>query len=245
MRQQRLFFCIVTLAMFLGACMGLKRGMDGSTFISTAEPNVAISVPSLPLRTAGEVTASVTTGSSLGGIPVITWLAVYGGTTPESPMAIVAHAEAPGQWYWDADMSRPFSIDQGTAFIGGRNFQTCTYIVDGDHDAFSTLVPVEDPNALRWIARRFAERTNFNVDKITLEYREPLPKEITSLSDVPYTAREFLEGFEKRAEAAFIVGPAPENNARVNRGYPEGIRTRFINRNFLGTMSQNEPLGSF
>ncbi len=245
MRQQRLLLCIAALMMLLGACSGLKRGMDGSTFVSTAEPDITVSVPGLPLRTAGEVTAAVTTGSSLGGIPVITWLAVYGGTTVESPMAIVAHAEAPGHWYWDSDMTRPFSIDQGTSFIGGRNFQTCTYIVDGARDAFSSLVPVENPNALRWIARRFAERTNFNADKMTLEYREPLPPGINSLNESPFAARGFLDGFEKRAEAAFIIGVAPKSNLQVRRGYPEGIRTRFINTNFLGTMSQNEPMGSF
>lgn len=227
-------FCVCLAA----GCTSLQRGMVGSVYVSNAQPAFSVTVPSLPLRAWGSATPYLTTEDSLGGIAIDAWLAVYGGTAAGQPMAIVAQAEIPPAWYWDSNMYRVFSVDQGTAVFDGRLYQACTYIVDGSTDAFSSLVPDTDPNTLRWIVRRFAARTNFNLGKITVEYREPLPQEFVSLTDLPQGGQTFLNEFAERAEKTFIFATPTIAENRVQASYIHGLRTRYLNNNFWGTMSR-------
>lgn len=237
-RPQFLLYLVVAVFL-LGGCQGLKRGIDGSALVSTAQPDISVSVSSLPLRTGGEFTAAITTDSSLGGISVPSWLAVYGGETPTAPMAIVAYAVAPEPWYWDSELAPLFSISKGVVMLGTVGFQSATYRVSGARDAFAPLVPVEDPDSLQWIARRFARRDDFNQVKITLEYREPLPENFLSQGGViTFEGRRFLEAFEQRSMQIFTIAAAPASAANLVPRYPEGLRLRYLDTNFFGTMSR-------
>ena len=236
---------IAILACLLGlccaaACAPLQRGMDGAVYVSSAKPAFSVAVPDLPLRTAGVLTAAVTSDDSLGGVPVRAWMAVYGGNTLEQPMAIVAQAEVAEPWYWDSDLSRVFSVDKGTAVLGDRLFQACTYIVQGDNDAFTPLVRHADDTPVRWIVRRLASRTDFDQGKITLEYRESLPTDYVSLVSLPHGGNTFLRNFAQRAEKAFQFASLPIRLGKVSSQYTEGIRVRYLNANFFGTMSRHD-----
>lgn len=233
------FFVVGLLcALMTVGCTGLRRGMVGDAYVSSAKPAFSVSVPTLPLRAAGSATSYVTTEDSLGGIGIDSWLAVYGGSKAGEAMAIVAQAEIPPAWYWDSNMYRTFSVNQGTAVFDGRLYQACTYIVDGATDAFTLLVPDADQSTVRWIARRFAARTDFNVNKITLEYREPLPQGFETLSNLPVGGNTFLDEFAERAEKAFTVSSANFDSNRIRATYIEGLRIRYLNTNFWGTMSR-------
>lgn len=239
MFQMKSMLCIALLCTVLCGCnSALKRGMDGNTYISTGHPAIAISVADLPLRTAGSILPALTTGDSLGGIPINAWIAVYGGTTPSQPMAIVSQAELPSDYYWDADLTRSFSVDSGMAVFNGQAYQACTYIVEGSADAFAPLVQTDAPAELRWIVRRFAVRDNFNLDKITLEYREALPSNITSLNNLPHGGVTFLREFAERAEKIFSVTTLTNVDIPVHIGYPQGIQVRYLNTNFFGTATR-------
>lgn len=235
--------CIVVLLMAAAGCTGAQqRGMIGSMYVSTARPAISMEARNLPLRTAGRGTVNLTWSSVLGGLPVQVWLAVYGATGPQSPMAIVAQAEVPDGWYWDGIMRRPFSVDEGVEIFDNVAYQACTYIVDGTRDPFGDLVKGEETangeTPMRWIARGFAARYNFNADKIILEYREPLPAEITSLSALPYGQADFVRAFEQRAREAFSVGPLPSGSLQIRQGYAQGILWQYMDQRFLGTVSQ-------
>lgn len=237
MLKNAMLASLLSVALLAG-CTGLQRGMVGNTYVSSAKPAFAVTVPNMPLRASGSALPSVTTDDSLSGVTIDAWLAVYGGTAVGKPMAIVAQAEIPPAWYWDSDMYRNFSIDQGTAVFDGRLYQSCTYIVDGSTDAFSSLIPDTDPNTLRWIARRFATRTDFNLGKITLEYREPLPQGFISLTNLPHGGQTFLHEFAERAEKAFVFSASEYNSSEIRHSYIEGVRIRYLNNNFWGTMSR-------
>ncbi len=240
-----LFILVVAL---LSSCVGVTRGMYNGSFVSTGQPQLTVSVPSMQLITSGEVIPSVTTTNSLGGVPVRTDLAIYGAKRPDSgmAMAIVALSETPGPWYWDSDTTALFSLTKGFAVIGGLDMQACTYIVRGDNDAFAPLSGAVDPDATLWLARRFAARVEIDRDKLTLEYREPLPRHIspkvTRMGELSFADADAVRAFEKRAEEVFTVSRVRSTD-QVPRAYPEGVRVRFINNNFLGTMSSYEPMG--
>lgn len=235
---KRTFAVILLCVLAVAGCTGIQRGVVGSTYISNAKPVFAVTVPSLPLSASGSATPAVTTEDSLGGIPVDAWIAVYGGTAVGQPMAIVAQAEIPPAWYWDANLYRAFSVQQGAAILDGVLYQACTYIVDGSNDAFSSLVPGVDPNSLRWIVRRVATRTDFNLGKITLEYREPLPQGYEILTNLPQGGQTFLDAFARRAEKAFVFSVPDVTSSRIQKSYISGLRIRFLNTNFWGTMSR-------
>lgn len=237
MSNCRWLYIFITIVVLSG-CAPLNRGMDGNMYVSTAKPAIAMSAKNLPLRTAGQVLPSVTTDSSLGGVTVNAWIAVYGGRTQQEPMAIVSLATTPPEYYWDSDMTRIFSVNKGMALFGDEGYQACTYIVSGKTDAFTPLVQSDAPDALRWIARRFALRTNFMDTKITLEYREAISEEIVTLDSLPVGGIDFLKQFEERAENAFFVAVPQRNSVTLRTGFPQGINTRYLNTNFFGTMTR-------
>lgn len=174
-----------------------------------------------------------------GGLPIRVWLAVYG-AGDISPMAVVAQAEVPQGWYWDGIMRRPFSVDDGVEVFDGVGYQACTYIVDSSRDPFGALVAGKTPEGrpVRWLARGFAARYNFNDDKIIMEYREPLPAGIESLSALPLGAADTLKDFEQRARETFSVGPVPADLSPLRQGYAQGVQWQYMDESFLGTVSQ-------
>lgn len=232
---------IFLLSAALIGCVGaLQRGMLGDTYISTARPAIALSVPSLPLMLSGQGTPNMSWTGMAGGLPIQVWLAVYG-EGGLSPMAIVAQAQTPQGWYWDAQLSSPFSVDQGVTGFNGVSYQGWTFIVNPENDPFSGLYTAAHPDGQPqlWIARAYAARYNFNDDKIILQYREPLPQDITSLTELPYGRANFLQEFRERAANAFTVADCPANPQNVKQSYANSIRWQYMNQNFLGSVSKN------
>lgn len=240
-RKKSIMLLLLCLSM-LSACAGQQRGMAGAYLVSSSRPSIELSAPDLPLRTAGFTVASVTTGDSLSGVAVDTWLAVYGATTLAQPMAIVALSEAPTNYYWDTDLYPVFSVDHGAVSYDGQGFYASTFIVDGQRDAFVTLLPINEPSGQRFIARRFAQLSNFNNSKVTLEYREPLPADVGQITDLALYDRAYLDAFEGRAYKAFRVMVPSSLSAHPTDKYLKDVQVRFLNANFLGTLSRLEML---
>lgn len=237
-------FAIVILAAtaLFGCAQALQRGMLGDAYISTARPAISLQAKGMPLLASGEGFCNMSWTGVLGGLPIQMWMAVYG-SGGVAPLAIVAQAQVPNGWYWDSSLARPFSVDHGTAAFNGVTYEAFTYMVD-KRDPFGALVAGVQPDGQpqKWIARAFAARYNFNQDKIILEYREPLPEQITDLANLPLGSDSFLRDFARRAQAAFEVGPAPANPSGVKKSYIQGVQWQYMGQGFLGTVSKNEIL---
>ena len=188
----------------------------------------------------------LTSSGAMGGLIVDSWITVYGKGDGVSPLAIVAHGEVPDGWYWDGIMRHPFSIDEGVETIGGVGFQACTYVTSEKRDAF---LPLEDPEGARilaqdgqpprrWLARMFANRFDFDNDKIVLEYREPLPEDITSITALPLGRADYIAAFEQRAREAFVVETSgiPAAGIMQQRGIG-ALQWRYMDETFWGTVS--------
>lgn len=234
---------IILALVLMGSLMGckgaLQRGMVGQAYVSSARPDIAIEARNMPLLTAGRGMASLIWTDLLGGLPIQMWLAVYG-QGGLAPLAIAAQASVPQGWYWDSIWPHPQSVDEAVEVFNGVGYQACTYIVNPALDPFGGLVTSVQPDGSPqlWLARYFAARYNFNDDKIILEYREPLPQGVQSLSALPYGQAEMLSAFAERARAAFAVSTAPQNLSGVNTGFIQGIRWQYMGQNFLGTASK-------
>ena len=230
---------LVLMAGLLGCEGALQRGMLGPAYVSTARPDIAIEAKNMPLMAAGRGSASLIWSDMLGGLPIQMWLAVYG-EGGLAPLAIAAQAAVPQGWYWDSITRHFQSVDEAVEVFGGVGYQACTYIVDPARDPFSGLVTTVKPDGSPqlWMARYFAARFNFNDDKIIMEYREPLPDGVESLSALPLGYGDLLAGIEQRARAAFVVSVAPQNLAGLNTGYIQGILWQYMGQNFLGTASK-------
>ena len=130
--------------------------------------------------------------------------------------------------------------------IGGVGFQACTYVTSEKRDAF---LPLEDPEGARilaqdgqpprrWLARMFANRFNFDSDKIVLEYREPLPEDITSITALPLGRADYIAAFEQRAREAFMVETAAVPAAGIMPQRNIGaLQWRYMDETFWGTVS--------
>lgn len=245
MLRKAFSLCVLSLFLILavGCSQSLQRGMLDNAYISTARPAISLAARDMPLLASGEGIANMYWTGVLGGLPVQMWIAVYG-EGGLAPMAIVAQAQTPQGWHWDGIMALPFSVDNSTAAFNGVTYQAWTYIVDPAKDPFGALVTGVQPDGQpqRWIARAFAARFNFNTDKIILEYREPLPPEITTLTAMPLGYGDFLMQFAQRAQSAFVVGPAPANPEGVKKRYIRGIEWQYMGQNFLGTVTRMDIL---
>lgn len=234
------YCCALLLLLALSGCsQALQRGMLGNAYISTARPAIRLEVKDMPLLASGEGYCNMYWTGMLGGLPIQMWMAVYG-EGGLSPLAVVAQAQVPQGWYWDGIMRRPFSVDEGTAAFGGVTYDAFTYLVDPANDPFGALITGVQPDGRpqMWIARAFAARYNFNQDKIILEYREPLPAAITSLTALPLGYGDFLLQFAQRARSVFEVGPVPAEHKDVRKSYIQGIEWQYMGQNFLGSVSK-------
>lgn len=234
-----LILAVCLVAAVTGCRGALQRGMLGPVYVSTARPDIAIEARNMPVMTAGRGMTNLIWSDMLGGLPIQMWMAVYG-EGGLAPLAIVAQAAVPQGWYWDGIMRHPQSVDEAVESFGGVGYQACTFIVDPARDPFSGLVTTVHPDGSpqRWLARSFAARFNFNDDKIIMEYREPLPEGVDSLTALPFGQAELLSGFEQRARDAFAVGVAPRNLEGVSTGFIQGIQWQYMGQNFLGTASR-------
>ena len=243
MKKIFIFPVLLVLSIYLGACSGIQqRGMLGEAYVSSTRPAICVEVKDMPLMTYGTGIPNMTWTSMLGGLPIQTWVAVYG-SGGLAPMAIVAQAEVPEGWYWDSNMKKPFSVDEGVEIFDNVAYQACTYIVSPRNDPFGQLITGTDPDGQpqMWLVRNFAARFNFNTDKIILQYREPLPEGVVTLSQLPYGHSELLVNFERRAREAFVVTSAPQDMGDVKEGYSDAIQWQYMGQNFLGTVSQYSP----
>ncbi|MDY0258356.1 MAG: DUF4851 domain-containing protein [Desulfovibrio sp.] len=233
---------LALLAMLLAGCnAALQRGMVGPVYVSTARPAISLTVKDMPLIAGGQGQCSLTWTSAMGGLPVSVWLAAYGQGTPQSPLAIVAQAELPQRWYWDSDSTPPFSVDHATEVIGDTEFSASTFIVDSSRDPFPLLAGIKPGMPpVRWLVRSFTSRFNFNLGKVVLEYREPLPEQMAFLDVLTIAQTDQLKAFEQRARNTFAVGRIPENLNGLADPYLKNILWQFMDQRFLGTVSQND-----
>ncbi len=234
-------------SIFLMSCNSLKRGVDGNTYVSTAKPTFSVTVSNLPLRTAGRLNASITTSNALGGVKTDAWVAVYGGESIEQPMAIISQASLDFPYYFDYDLTKLGSINHDDVPMGNFKFKASTYLIKNfNRDAFAPLLA--DFSSLNnkdqktyWIVRRFATRTDFNKGKITFEYREKAPENFEDIKALPFGAQAFLEGFEERAQEVFVFNSSSPSLNDTKQTYSKGIATRYLDKNFFGTVSYHEP----
>lgn len=238
------FLSLPLLAFLLAGCgQSLQRGMLDNAYVSTSRPSITIAVNNLPLMEAGRGMCNMPWTGELGGLPVDVWIAVYG-EGGLAPMAITAQAQTPQNWYWDSITPRPFSVNEDTVAYNGVTYMAWSYIVDPAKDPFGSLCTGTRPDGQPqlWIARAFAARYNFNMDKIILEYREPLPAAITSLQNLPLGYGDFLLQFAQRARDAFKVSAGPQNPAGISTGYIQGIQWQYMGQGYLGSVSRYEVL---
>lgn len=231
---------LLSFPLLMSACAdALQRGLLGQAYISTARPSITLEAKNMPLMTGGRGMANLQWTGMLGGLTIDVWLAVYG-EGGLSPLAIVAQAQVPSGWYWDSIMRRPFSVDEGTEVFNGVAYQACTFIIDPAQDPFGTLVTGVKPDGSpqRWMVRAFAARYNFNDDKIIMEYREPLPDGIESLTALPLGSGDLLLSFAQRAREAFQVSNGPKNPQGVTDPYANAIQWQYMGQGFLGSASQ-------
>lgn len=240
MRKIMSLALLLSFPLTLGACAdALQRGLMGQAYISTARPSITLEAKGMPLLTGGRGIASLEWSGMLGGLNIDVWLAVYG-EGGLSPLAIAAQAQCPSGWYWDGIMARPFSVDQGEETFNGVSYQAWTYVVNPAEDPFGGLVTGVKPDGSPqlWMVRAFAARYNFNNDKIILQYREPLPDGVTSLSALPLGQGALLMEFNQRAREAFQVAAGPKNPSGVTDPYANNVAWQYMGQGFLGTASQ-------
>ncbi len=231
----------------LAGCMGaLQRGMDGNAYISTARPAIMLEAKNMPLMAAGQGICNLMWTDMLGGLPIQVWLGIYG-EGGLAPMAIVAQAQTPEGWHWDGILRRPFSVDEGVEVFNGVGYQACTFIINPAHDPFGALVTATLPDGQpqMWVVRAYAARFNFNDDKIIMEYREPLPAAIQSLTAMPLGYGDFLQKFEQRARDSFAVAHPPKNPQNLNTGYIRGVEWQYMGQQFLGSASPDIRYNTF
>lgn len=242
------FLFLLTLAnlISLSACVpvGQHRGMSGSTYVSTSRPAFSLKAADLPFLVAADGNVSLWE-SGMAETGIRAWVNIWGVDT--GPFVIAAHAELPECWYWDGNMSRPFSINEGKEVIGNWEWQAFTYIDDNQRSPFSLLAQSSSTKSGKrnvveetgWLVRAFVSRHNFDRDKIILEYREKLPAEIQSLAYIPYGQTEYVKAFEERARKAFVISVVPQLEHQIVRaGMSDKVQWRYLDGRFLGTASR-------
>ncbi len=240
--------CLALVLFVLAGCTGAQqRGMLGDTYVSSSRPAFSAKARELPLLAAGFGQASLMEAGVIGGLDVDAWIAVYGKGDGKGPLAIVAQGELDPPWFWNSALAHPFAIHEGADVINGLGVETCTYMVSEKRDAF---LPLMDPQAAavadkgekparRWISRVFACRTNFNQGKIILEYREPLPEAMQSLTSIPYGLSDAIPAFEERARNAFEISLSAKPG-EVRLDYLNSINWQYLDETFWGTVFLND-----
>lgn len=224
-------------ALLLSGCLAAQqRGLSGSAYLSSSRPAVAVQAKGLPVLTAGRGTAMLTSTSLTGALNVPVHTVVYG-SGPSEPMAVIVHAELPDPYFiWSTILPRVGATHEGQEFIAGVDCSAFTYLVPVASDPFAGMVgdTTDRHEPAHWLARYMAFRTDFNFGKIIMEYREPAPEGLTTLSHVPYGMEKALADFEQRAREAFLMYRPETLTAPVQDGYPRGVRWQYMSDLFLG-----------
>lgn len=245
-RMVKLWLFIVAAFIISGCADIQQRGMLNQTYVSTTRPAISISVPDMPLLASGKGICNLEWTGMLGGLPVHLWLAIYG-TGGLAPLAITAQAQIPEDWYFNSPTPPFGAVDESQEVFDGTTYYAWTYIVNPEQDAFGGLVTgtKSDGQPQLWLVRSYTARYNFNMDKIIMQYREPLPEGIVSLQNLPLGQGELLAQFSERARNVFKVGPAPKNPQNIETSYIQGIRFQYMGQEFLGSVTQEQRLNNF
>lgn len=237
----RLLLCSVVLLMVF-ACTPLRRGFEGATLISPAQPPLSVSV-AMPLLTSGQIEPFLYTDRGFQ-FPE-TLVAVYG-TNAASPMAISVLSVTPNNlWTWDPlTFSTPDRPVSSSVAFGGESFDGSLHIINGARDPFAPLFTADETAQakLNWIAQRYACRMQFDHVKIILEYREPLSETLAaaigSSPEVPVYNPE-VQAFQARAAKAFGVQFVYAGPTVAQPPYLKSLNARALGA-FLGSMSVKE-----
>lgn len=226
-------------------CSPLQRGASGDGIASTAQPDVLITVPSMPVVVNGAAMPLLYTDTGYDAPQV--W---YQLNAPEGKankvQAVTILAETPTNWEWDLNLSAsPKEVDVRMVSLGDHNFTAATYALPSVDDAFTPLVVEKDGSVPEtWLVRRFTRLDYFRTIKILLEYREPMPamfaKGFTLLNPEEIAA---LQAFGARAEKAFHVQFDLTTIEPVSSVYDVANVKTMEFTNILGTMSPKaQPL---
>lgn len=234
---------VLCLAAFAGCTQAGKslQGFSATSYVSSVRPALSIQAVNMPLKVRAQGFGTLYR-PSMTGVSVSVYSAVYA-TSPKEPVAIVTHAKLPThkRWIWSTVYPRPASVHEATEQVGPLAMTAFTYLVPCITDPFAGVAGEETAEGQQsyWIARHFAAPANFRYDKISLEYREPAPKEMTSLSSgIPYGMTEWLAGFEERARKAFAI-TEPQGSASDLAGADMGsVRWRYMNDAWLGDVME-------
>ncbi|MCR5813178.1 MAG: DUF4851 domain-containing protein [Desulfovibrio sp.] len=244
----RTLFCLLFLLIQLLGCQGQgqMRGLVEDQYISTSRPSFAVS-SKLPLLGCEKRLIKLADMGVMGGLGIETWITVYG--QAQGPMAIVAHADLPRGWKWDANLSQPFNVHEDRLYLGDLPFFAQTFLSIPGKNPFVAEEAANDGQAAkepeRWIIRSFSQRFNDDSSKIILEYRERLPKGVTSLTSLPYGHSDLIKDFARRAEACFTVSLNPKADQGIHFQTIPVLRSRYLDSHFFGTASPVGPLRVF
>ena len=231
-------FCLGLCLLAVG-CAPLGRDVRQGEVLSSAKPALT-ATSTLPFRLGGRAMPFI--NSDLGLVTPQAWVAVYGGETPNAPLAIVALSVAPDGMVWDLPsfcyVDGPVTSE--VAF-GERNFAGAVRELAVQDDAFAPLLATRNrtlDEGFRWLVQRYTLLENFRQSKIVLEYREPLPTSFQGLTALPIASAE-MEAFAVRAKAAFKLAFA--SPGELGRAAPlEGVNQRYLGK-FLGSLSPLAP----
>ena len=219
-----------------GCTSALQRGTteDGTAYVSTARPAIEVGVADLPLVTHGRGKGTLKDPGILGGLSPDTWISVYS-RGPKGPCAVIAHSELDG-WIWTTVWPRPGAVDARQEIIGGIPFAASTYVQQVRSDPFAGTAGEDISDKAQekcpqyWLVRYMAAVLGHRDEKLILEYRVPLPE-----GGLPQggLTEAFLAQFRQEALSAFTIRE-PGRDRKIQDGYAEGIRWRFVDDAFLG-----------
>lgn len=240
----RLMFSALCLVTLLFGCQGQSqvRGLVDGQYLSTSRPAFAVQVRDLPLLGCEKRTFKLDGLGMMGGLGVETWIAVYGSV--KGPMAVVAHADLPRGWKWDANLSQPFSVHEDRLYVGDMPFFAQTFLGTPGKNPFTAEETEDGKPEPMWVIRSFSQRFNDDTTKVILEYREPLPDGMHSLTAIPFGQSDFLKNFAGRAEKCFRVTQAVQASHAQLRTIPH-LRSRYLDTRFFGTATPVGPIRLF
>ncbi|MCR4666806.1 MAG: DUF4851 domain-containing protein [Desulfovibrio sp.] len=235
-RKLSLIVLLLLLHALLPGCQpGTVRGLSGEQhYVSSSRPSIDIASVALPLLGSEHRVLKLTNCGVIGGLSIETWITVYG--SEDGPFLVVAHADLPPGWRWDANMRHSFALDEATLEQAGIVFYAQSYMDRQGKNPFVREENAEkDPASCpRWMVRAYSSRFNDNRSKIIVEYREKAPGDVTTLSRLPLGHDRLLRSFAERADKAWKGNAYTPVPATGTQAIPV-LRTRFLDTNFFGT----------
>ncbi len=248
------FVPLFLLCLFIVACTPrqAKQGIYENSLVYTAQ--VPFSAGStLPLASFQQSSALMYADGQYVSLPVM--LTIYGEKSLDAPMSIVAFSAInnTNNWVWEyAGTSPPDNPIMSEPYFDGKKFYGTIHVLNGKEDPFTLWLAESEEEAAEtyWLVQRYTQLSDFRMNKLVLEYREPLPKSLQEL----FLAEGFvinpqepeMIAFSERAKASFLVnfavpktlelGQGPVENKRINRQYLD---------EFLGSLRPNDTYRAF